>query len=350
MNYVKKETFGCTQAGKEISLYTLTNSQGIRLTVSDFGAVITHLLVPDKTGISRDVVLGFDSLEAYEKNDAIYLGAMIGRNANRIAGARFELANQEYQLVQNDGENNLHSGPNGYHMRPWEVKEMDETLNKITFILHSLDGDQGYPGELTLEVSYQLQENGVAITYQAKSNETTIFNPTNHSYFNLNGHDAGSILNHRLQLFASGYTPMKPIGSIPTGAIEPVETTPFDFRNEKEIGREIAEVNDQLRYAKGYDHNFVLDNPEEMAAKLIGDQSGIVMNVTTNMPGVQLYTGNFISPTLGKNGVTYDFREGVCLETQYFPNAINETNFISPILERNQPVTYWTTYSFATEE
>lgn len=343
---MKKELFGLAKDGQEIYLYTFENLQGMKMTVSNIGAELINLWVPDKEGVLRDVVLGFDSVAGYEGNDDSYLGATVGRSANRLANARFELSGKTYTLATNDGENNLHSGPNGYQIRIWEEKEIDLENNKITFSLISPDGDQGYPGELKLSVTYQLTENAVSIRYQGISDQETLFNPTNHSYFNLNGHQSGSILNHQLKLAASHFTPMKDSHSIPTGEIQSVEGTPMDFREGKLIGTEIETDYDQLLYASGYDHNFVLDNPADFA-ELIGDESKIVMKAATNLPGVQFYSGNYLNEASGKAGMNYEKRAGLCLETQYFPNAVNEPNFKTPLLEKDQLIEYWTTYSFS---
>lgn len=343
---MKQEKFGVAKTGEDIFLYTFENKKGMKMTVSTIGAILTNLLIPDNAGKLIDVVLGFDTVADYEANDDLYLGSTIGRNANRIANAQFELNGVDYQLAKNDGENNLHSGTEGYQLRVWNVKEIDEQKNTITFSLTSPDGDQGYPGELAIEVTYQLKEDAIRISYYGTASKDTVFNPTNHSYFNLNGHQSGTILDHHLQLQASYFTPMIDSQAIPTGQLQAVEGTPFDFRVTKTIGEEIEVEDEQLIFAKGYDHNFVLDDPSKIFATLTGNKSNIIMEATTNLPGVQLYTGNFIKGTPGKDGVVYQFREGVCLETQYFPNAINEPNFESPILKKGQEIEYWTEYRF----
>lgn len=345
---MKQEKFGVAETGEEVFLYTFENKQGMKMTVSNIGAILRNLWVADKDGQLQDVVFGFDTLEEYEANDDLYLGATIGRNANRIDQARFELNGKEYQLAQNDGMNNLHSGKEGYQLRVWEVKAIDEAQNSITFSLNSPDGDQGYPGDLKLEVTYQLNEEGILIKYVGTSCEDTVFNPTNHSYFNLNGHQSGNILAHHLQMDASQFTPMIDSQSIPTGEILPVQDTPMDFTTGKTIGQDIEEDYEQLVFAKGYDHNFVLDTKSEVFATLTGDQSGIVMKTATDLPGVQLYTGNFIVESQGKESSVYKYRGGMCLETQYFPNAINEANFVTPLLEKNKTFETWTTYTFET--
>ena len=334
---LKKETFGTTQKGETITLYTFENQRGMKMTVSDLGAVLTHLYVPNPQGELVDVVLGFDQVQQYEKNDNVYFGSTIGRSANRIEGATFKIDETTYTIDQNEGENNLHGGFNGYQLRKWDVKAIDETKNQITFVLTSPDLDQGFPGELQMEATYQLSEdNCLSVTYQGKTNQKTIFNPTNHSYFNLNGHDQGKVTRHVLQLNASQYTPVKDSKSIPTGELKAVANTPMDFTQPKEIGQEIEADFEQLIYTKGYDHNYVIDQtdaPLTPFATVTGNQSGIQMTVATNLPGVQFYAGNFIEQELGKNNVVYTPRSGFCLEPQYFPNAINEANFEQPLLD-----------------
>lgn len=334
---LKKEAFGITEKGETITSYIFENQQGMKMIVSDLGAVLTHLYVPNNEGKLIDVVLGFEQLNQYETNDKVYFGSTIGRSANRIEGATFKIDETTYTIDQNEGENNLHGGFDGYQLRKWAIKAIDEEKNQITFALTSPNLDQGFPGELQIEATYQLNEdNSLNVTYQGKSNQKTLFNPTNHSYFNLNGHDQGKITHHVLQLHASQYTPVKDVKSIPTGEIAAVVNTPMDFTQPKEIGKEIDAAFDQLIYTKGYDHNYIIDQTEAPLtpfAKVTGNQSGIQMTVATNLPGVQFYAGNFIEQELGKNNVVYSPRSGFCLEPQYFPNAINEKRFDHPLLD-----------------
>lgn len=347
---MKKELFGVTSGGKTVYLYTFENKNGMKMTVSDFGAVLTHLWVPSKDGQLVDVVLGYDQLAQYENNNNVYFGATIGRNANRIDQGKFEIDGQVYQVDQNEGENQLHGGFSGYHTRPWLVKEVDELNQKIVFLLFSPDGDQGFPGNLSLEVSYQLTDlNELIISYTGESDTKTVFNPTNHTYFNLNGHANGTILEHSLQLDCSYYTPVKDSKSIPTGEVLPVANTPMDFKQSKKIGRDINQIVEQLQLTGGYDHNYVLDETKqetEAFVHLIGDQTGISLKGYTNLPGVQLYTGNFIEQEAGKNGVNYQKYSGLCLETQFFPDAVNQVNFKSPYIEENVQTVYETRYCF----
>lgn len=343
---MKKEPFGQTKFGKIAYTYTFENEKGMRLTVSDLGATLLNLWVNDREGNRQDVVLGFDTLAAYEENTDVYFSATIGRSANRIAQAVFEIDGVSYALEKNDGDNHLHGGSDGYQLRLWQVKEIDEALKKITFTLKSPDLDQGYPGELTLDVTYQLTEDAVVITYRGQSDQSTIFNPTNHSYFNLNGHQSGSIEQHQLQIHADFFTPVKDAQAIPTGERQAVANTPMDFRQLHAIGDAIGVDDAQLHYGKGYDHNYVLNPNQPIQARLVGDQSGITMEMTTDLPGVQLYTGNFLANHPGKGGITYPFRSGVCLESQYFPNAINEPSFDSPLLTAGEEKVTTTTYRF----
>ena len=341
---MERKQWGMTDKKEEIFLYTLKNEKGIQLTVSNLGAVLTNLFVPDKNGVLQDVVLGFDSLNGYLTNDNSYLGATVGRNANRIEEGTFELAGKVYQLAKNEAGGNLHGGAEGYQLRVWTEKSVDEVENAVTFSLNSPDGDQGFPGNLDLAVTYQLTNDGVTIQYHGKADQTTIFNPTNHSYFNLNGHQSGSVLNHQLTLASDVYTPLKESYAVPTGELASVANTAMDFRNGKTIGLEIDKKEPQLLLGNGYDHNFMLS--KEQFATVIGDQSGIVMQASTNLPAVQLYTANFVNEAHGKQGVHYQARDGFCLETQFVPNAMNLPTFQQPVLEAGQAATYWTSYDF----
>ena len=254
---MKKQGFGTTKDGKEALLYTLSNKNGMEISVTDYGAHLVSVLVPDKDGKKRDVVLGFDSVTGYE-TDGSHFGATIGRNGNRIAGAAFELHGKTYQLAKNENNNNLHSGPDGYDYRLWNVEEADDSA--VTFVLMSQDGDQGFPGNFEVSVTYTLtDENAVEIHYEGSCDQDTVVNMTNHSYFNLAGHDAGSIENQTLVLKAEQFSPVIDSASIPTGEHAPVQGTPMDFTSEKAIGAEIEADFEQLKLTGGYDHNFILD-------------------------------------------------------------------------------------------
>lgn len=322
-----------------IMLYTIKNRNGDSVTITNLGATITHFKINKNNKELIDIVLGYDPVEKYFENTNTYFGATVGRNANRLKDARFSLNNIDYQIPKNEGENNLHSGPEGYQIRLWQTSSYDSASNSLTFNLNSPDGDQGFPGNLAISVTYELSdETELIITYKGISDKDTIFNLTNHSYFNLNGHDSGSIEEHQLQLFAQNFTPIVDSNSIPNGEICPVINTPFDFLSPKTIGQDINDTEKQLEFAKGYDHNWIITNPtiKKPFAVVKGDKTSLVLEVFTNLPGVQFYTGNYIHNEAGKNNSIYQKRGGFCLETQFYPNAINCENFISPIIKANQ--------------
>ncbi|MCI8371035.1 MAG: galactose mutarotase [Lachnospiraceae bacterium] len=338
------ESFGTTKKGEKASLYTLENANGMKASISDFGAVLVKLLVKDKEGRSHDVVWGYDHVEGYE-NNGVFLGATIGRNANRIGKARFIMGGTEYTLDVNDGNNNLHGGFDGYHTRMWqaEVKE-----NAVKFTLNSPDMDQGFPGNAVISVTYALKEdNTLSLTYDAESDKETVFNLTNHSYFNLDGAESDSILEQLVWIDADEFTEAD-AESIPTGRILPVEGTPMDFRSYRVIGREIDADYEPLQFGAGYDHNWVLKNNGKMAvvAKMKSEKSGIEMEVSTDLPGMQLYVGNFLNGELGKDGKKYARRSAACFETQYFPDAVNQENFASPIFQAGEKYHTTTEYRF----
>ena len=339
-------SFGKNKKGEAATLYTFRNENGMVMEVSDFGATLYALLVPDGKGNLVDVVLGYDDPSGYEGPSGTFFGATVGRNANRIGKARFALNNKEYCLNANDGRNNLHSGFAFYNHRIWKVKSI--CGNAITFSLHSPDGDQGYPGALDLDVTYTLRDdNGVQIDYLGLPEQDTIINVTNHSYFNLNGHDSGSIEKHRVWVDADYYT-RGDAESIPTGELVRVEDTPMDFRTEKEVGRDIGEPYEALIFGKGYDHNWCLNNGGKFAkvASLAGDRSGISMEVYTDLPGVQIYSGNFLTEEPGKLGVVYRHRAGICFETQVYPDAPNHENFPTSVYPGGSEYRSTTVYKF----
>ena len=343
---MKTRAFDENTKGEKAMLYIFENSKGAVMEVSDFGATLVSLMMPDKEGNLLDVVLGYDHPKQYEGPAGTFFGATVGRNANRIGNASFVLNEKEYKLDKNNGENNLHSGLDFQSFRVWNVKETTE--NSITFALHSPDGDQGYPGALDIEVKYTLTEdNAVEIEYLGVPEDETLINYTNHSYFNLNGHASGNILNHEVWVDADYFTKADK-ASIPTGELAPVEGTPMDFRTAKKIGRDIEEEYEALIFGSGYDHNWCLNNNGQFAkvAELYSDVSGIRMEVYTDLPGVQVYTGNFINNELGKDGVIYQKRQGVCFETQYYPDAINHDNFQSPVFKKGEKYITKTVYRF----
>lgn len=338
--------FGFNHRGEAATMYTFENKNGMVMEVTDFGATLYSLLVPDGTGRKLDVVLGYDEPAGYEGPSGTFFGATVGRNANRICKGEFTLHNKSYKLAVNNGPNNLHSGLDFYSFRIWQVKAAAE--NSITFSLHSPDGDQGYPGALDMDVTYTLtEENSVRIHYRGIPQADTIVNMTNHSYFNLNGHDAGNILGHTVWVDADAFT-RADATSIPTGEITPVEGTPMDFRSPKTVGRDIEADYEALNFGLGYDHNWCLNNGGKFAkvATLEADRTSLVMDVYTDLPGVQIYTGNFIHDEPGKLGVTYPHRAGICFETQFYPDAINHPNFPSPICRAGEIYETTTEYRF----
>lgn len=347
---VSKRDFGLTAAGREAHLYRLENDRGAYIEVTDLGASLVTVMMPDREGKLTDVVLGYDTAQAYEKGDA-YLGAVIGRSANRIEKACMRLNGRTYHLAANDGENNLHSGPDGYERRLWTEEGVDQRGNSVTLGLHSPDRDQGYPGSLDISVRYTLSEdNEVSISYRGSSDADTIANLTNHSYFNLDGQDQGSICGHWVSIHARAFTPVRDGGAIPTGEICSVEGTPMDLRKGQCIGEEIDAEYIQLEVMGGYDHNFVCEDYEEGVKRVVacarGPKSGITMEVATDLPGMQFYTGNFLNGQVGKRGHVYHRRDGFCMETQYFPNSINEEDFGSPVLEAGHAYRTTTSYRF----
>ena len=342
---VKKEHFGEMPDGREVSLYTITNKNGLEASVTDLGAVWVRMVVPDKNGGMDDVMLGFDDAAGY-LNNGPHFGSVVGRIANRTAKGKFSLNGKEYTLAVNNGPNNLHSGLDYYDARLWNAKE--EAENAVTFTLLSPDGDQGYPGALVMKVTYSLdEENTLMIHYEAEPDQDTIINMTNHSYFNLNGHKSGDVLNHTLWLNADVFTPADAT-SIPTGEIRSVEGTPMDFRIDKTIGKDIEADYEPLVFGKGYDHNWVLKNEGEFdkVAEVAGDESGIHMSVLTDLPGVQIYTANFLDGEKGRDGAVYEMRDAICLETQYYPDAIHHENFPGPICKKGEKYDTRTAYRF----
>ena len=326
---VTKSLFGKSPEGKEISLYTLSNDKGMKAEITDLGAILVRVLVPDATGKVDDLVLGFDNGESYYGNDSFF-GTVIGPCANRTGGAEYTLDGVTYQLDKNDGANNLHTHKQlGFHKRLWDAETGED---RVTFSLEDADGHLGFPGNKKVSVTYSLsEENELTLHYHASSDKKTIINLTNHSYFNLDGHGAGSIEEHELWLGASHFTPVA-AGSIPTGEIRAVAGTPMDFTQPKKIGRDIREDYEQLLLTGGYDHNFVIDDWDgtlRHIATVKGPKSGRVLKTYTTLPGVQFYAGNFIDVQPGKDGVTYGNRCGFALETQYFPDTIHHENFPS---------------------
>jgi len=351
---MKPSTFGVLADGREVHEYTLANSAGMSAKFIDYGATITSLSVPDRDGKMADVVLGYDFLEGYV-NGTEYFGAVVGRYGNRIGKGRFELEGKTYQLSVNNGENHLHGGNVGFNKVLWDAEVLqDSNTPSVRFTYVSPDGEEGYPGAVILKVTYTLTEkNELRIEYEGTADKATILNPTQHSYFNLSGDFENTILDHRLMIEADSYTPVD-AGLIPTGELAPVENTPLDFRQEHTIGERIEDSFEQLLLGKGYDHNWVLRDYTETgqiyrAAELYELDSGRVMTVYTDQAGIQFYSGNFLDGSaLGKGGIVYSHRTGLCLETQVFPDAPNKPDFPSAALNPGQVYRQTTVYQFST--
>lgn len=346
-----QKSFGKTSSNEEVTLYTISNNNGMKVSFIDYGANIVGIIVPDSKGNAIDVVLGFENIEGYEENPPFF-GSFIGRHANRIENARFVLNGKEYELEKNNDNNNLHSSFNGYNKKMYEVEVFEEQdAVSIEFSRLSPHMEQGFPGNLDLSVTYTLTENNeLVIEYFAVSDRDTVVNLTNHSYFNLGGHNCGSILDHKLWIKANQFTPTTD-DLIPTGELWDVAGTPLDFRTMKKVGQDIDEDYEPLRIAGGYDHNYVLDisgGEIEKVAELVHEKSGRVMEVFTDMPGMQLYTGNMLSPVKNcKGGKPYQKRGGMCFETQYFPNSCNIESFPSCILKAGKEYDFATIYKFS---
>ena len=337
-----KKEFGKLADGRIAHLYTIRSSN-LEAQITDFGATLYRLYAPDAEGELADVVLGFDSPEAYAKSGAFF-GTVVGRNSNRIKGGKFRLNGKEYQMGINNGPNNLHSGPDYYKDRLWNVEAVSE--NAITLSLFSPDGDQGFPGNANIRVTYALEEGGVlSLTYDALCDQDTVFNMTNHSYFNLAGHNCPEKAMDMLLSMPARFFTAADAESIPTGECRPVDGTPMDFRTAKPIGRDINEDYDALKFQKGYDHNF--DAAINPCAVLTDVSSGRTMTVITDCPGLQFYSGNFLQGETGKDGVSYSYRGGICLETQYFPNSLNEPAWPQPITKAGQPYHSETRFIFS---
>ena len=349
---VKKESFGKTSAGQGVDIYTLTNNHGVEAKIMNYGGIVTSLKVPDRNGKLDDVVLGFDNLDAYLKGHP-YFGAIIGRYGNRIAKGRFKLNGVEYKLAVNNGENHLHGGIKGFDKVVWNARVLrvpHAAALELTYL--SKDGEEGYPGNLSVKVTYTLTNtNELKIDYSATTDKDTVVNLTNHSYFNLAGQGNGDVLNHRLSISAARFTPTD-AGSIPTGELQSVRGTPFDFTRLTAIGARINQDYDQLKLGKGYDHNFVLNGKMgtlRQAARVYESTSGRVMEVWTTEPGMQFYTGNFLDGTLtGKGGKVYQQRYGFCLETQHYPDSPNKRSFPTTVLRKGARYYTTTTFRFST--
>lgn len=342
-----KRLFGKTPGGEEVWLYTLSNKNGMKAEIINYGGIVVSLYVPDRDGKLDDVVLGFDNLESYIKQSPFF-GALVGRHANRIENACFELNGKKYNLLKNNGNNHLHGGAKGFDKVVWTV--IDQGADTLKLFYRSADGEEGYPGNLDVTVTYTItDDNGLSIDYYAVSDADTVVNLTNHSYFNLSGHGNGDITEHRLKINADKFT-VNNEECIPTGEIINVSGTPMDFREHKSIMPGLISGDRHIQCGGGYDHNFVLNvggNKPEYAAELVDPASGRVMEVYTTKPGLQFYSGNKIKDGLiGKNGLRYGKWSGLCLETQFFPNAMKHKHFPSPILRAGEVYHQATIYKF----
>ena len=352
---ISPEDFEGVVEGDSIKLYVLSNKNGLEVTFTNFGQRLVSLHVPDKFGNFEDVVLGYGTLDQFVNGPKSYWGSIIGRYGNRIAKGRFKIGENSYELVKNNNDNHLHGGDKGFESVVWKVE--NATTNRIDFSRVSPDMEEGYPGNLSVKVSYTLtDDNELKISYKASTDKTTVVNLTHHSFFNLKGEGNGDINDHILMINADSYTPVDS-GLIPTGEIAKVTGTPFDFTIPKAIGKDIDADFDQLKIGNGYDHNYVLnDSPKNaeglvLCAKVVEPASGRTMEVYTDEPGVQFYGGNFMGgKTIGKSGKPYVFRGSFCLETQHFPDSPNQADFPSTLLQPGEVYTSNCVYKFGVVE
>lgn len=339
--------FGVLPGGETVERVTLDNGT-LSCNILTLGAMLQSLNVPGADGAPLDVVLGCDTVEGCLTVGDGYLGAIVGRYANRIAKGRFTLNGREYILERNNGENHLHGGPTGFSTRVWTVEEL--AADRVTLSLLSPDGDEGYPGALKVQVTYALEGAALRIHYRAASDRDTVCNLTNHAFFNLSGHASGDVLDQQVQIFASRYTPTD-AGSIPLGTLAPVEGTPLDLRTLTPIGAHVDDPFEQLAMAKGYDHNYVLDGPQgglRPAALAWSPRTGITMAVDTTLPGLQFYSANYLlSGSPGKGGAVYGPRHAFCLETQFFPDSPNRPGFPSSVLRAGETFDHTTVFRFS---
>jgi aldose 1-epimerase len=344
------QSFGTLPSGEEVQIYTLSNSQGMEARIMTYGGIVVTLKVPDRDGNLGDVVLGFDSLDGY-LGEVPYFGALVGRYGNRIGAAKFELDGQTYTLAANNGPNSLHGGVVGFDKQNWTVESADGSSLVLNYV--SVDGEEGYPGTLTVKVTYTVtEENELKIDYAATTDKTTVVNLTNHTYFNFKDGGATPILDHEIMLNADRTTPVDDT-LIPTGELAPVEGTPFDFREPHKIGERIDADNEQIRFGLGYDHNWVLNRSGDglsLAARVSEASTGRVMEVYTTEPAIQFYTGNFLDGTLtGKGGTVYQKRSALCLETQHYPDSPNHPDFPTTTLKPGETYATTTAYRFSTD-
>jgi len=347
---ITKKFYGKTAEGIDAYLFSLSNSNGMKAEITNFGGIIVSLFVPDRNGSFNDVVLGYDKLDGYLKQGS-YFGAIIGRHANRIENSKFEINGVKYLLYKNDGNNHLHGGLKGFDKVLWQAEVLKQVNNECLQLTYkSKDGEENYPGNLDVKIRYILtDDNAFEINYFAVSDKDTVVNLTNHSYFNLSGHAAGDIFNQKLMINADKFTVIND-ECIPTGEIRDVKGTPMDFTKLTSISPGLLSGYEQIICGGGYDHNWVLNasgKSPRKAAEVFDGNSGRVMEVYTTKPGIQFYSGNFLDGSqVGKGGTVYHKRDGLCLETQYFPNALKHKHFPSPILNAGQQYNHTTIYKF----
>ncbi len=350
---ITRSLFGKLADGREVFQYTMKNNKGMEVSVINFGATVTSIIVPDKNGKAEDVVLGYDSLEGFV-NDNSYLGVIVGRYGNRIGKGNFSIDGKNYQVTVNDGENHLHGGSKGFHKVLWDAAHNEnDSAPSVQLTYVSKDGEDGYPGTVTIKVTYTLTpDNELKIDYAGTTDKPTILNPTNHAYFNLTGSPSNTILDHQLQLESDSTTPVVK-GLIPTGEFASVINTPFDFRTSTPIGARINADDSQLKLGGGYDHNWVLRNYNgnvRKAAELYEPKSGRVLTVLTDQPGIQFYSGNFLNGSIkGKKGISYQFRTGLCLEAQHHPDSPNKPQWPPVTLRPGETYKQTTIYKFSTK-
>lgn len=348
---ITRKKINKTVDGKDIYIYRLSNDNDVNVEIMNYGGVVLSINTPDRYGKTKDIVLGFGDIEDY-KTSTVYFGALVGRCANRIQDAQITIDGTVYNLAKNDGNNHLHGGNEGFDKKVWssEIKTdgVDEYL-QLTYL--SRDGEENYPGNLNVVVNYKLNnENELIIEYKAKSDKDTVVNLTNHSYFNLSGHDAGDILNHKLKIYGDKITTADE-QSIPRGEIRNIKGTPMDFTSFRTIGESIDDDYDQLNNGHGYDHNWIINGEENklnIVAEVYEEKFGRKMDVYSTMPGVQFYSGNFLEGQKGKDGIIYSRRAGLCLETQYYPNALANSSFPNTILKAGEEYNHTTIYKFST--
>jgi len=348
---VSQSPYGILPDGRTVTQFTLWNAKGASATLITYGATVTSLVMPDRNGKYADIVLGYDSLGGYIADNA-YFGAIVGRYGNRIGKGKFTLDGKSYQLTVNNGENHLHGGTLGFHKVLWEAKVLnDSTEPSVAFTYASKAGDEGYPANVVVTVTYTLtDQNELVVEYAGTTDAPTILNPTHNSYFNLTGDITKTIIDNQLTIDAEGYTPVDAV-LITTGKIEDVAGTPMDFRTAKVIGERIDDETEQLRFGKGYDHNWVIRGSHgtvRRAAELYDPSTGRLLTVLTDQPGLQFYSGNFLDGSTGGKGVNYQFRTGLCLEAQCFPDSPNKPQFPSVVLRPGETYQQKTVYHFST--